>query len=359
MASVWVVRARNVAVVTVLAGLAWLLAESQTLQNEVFTVRVTLGDQGEAQVAVEAGAVARAAPGQAWEGRVEVHAAGSAALIDALVDQLTRPVELSIGREIPGEPGTHEVLMREALRTTEAFRDSGVTITSVTPDRVRVEVDELVSREVPVVVVLPGGVEVSEPASATPDTARIVAPSRVLEDAGESLTVSASVPADALRALVPGRAEAVGGVRTAPPAALAGRWAVRVEPAVVGVSIALESRSQTMTIPRIPVHVLLAPSELERPRWRIEIEPADQDLVDVVLTGPREALDRISRNEVRPRAIVPLSFEELEAGVGSKRAQVVGLPEGVTAQVERDEIRLRIGRVEEEGAGVPGGAATP
>ena len=103
---------------------------------------------------------------------------------------------------------------------------------------------------------------------------RIVAPSEAFRFAGDDLTATAIVSADSVATLVPGREQVVGGVRVDAPADLAGGWATRIEPPLVGVAISLETRSQSMTIPRMPVWVQLPPSELGR--WRIEIEPRRQ-----------------------------------------------------------------------------------
>ncbi|GJM17919.1 MAG: hypothetical protein DHS20C14_01320 [Phycisphaeraceae bacterium] len=338
---------RTVIVVTVLAALAWALAESQTLQTSTISVQVVLADRSEGDATRSEGLVVRAAPGQGWDGTAEVTIAGSAALIDELADRLVGRATLTVGPDFPSEPGTHEVDLREALRGSESFRDAGVTIESVSPARVEVQVGQLGAREFPVRVSVPEGVELLAAPTASPAVVRVVAPESVLNEIENGLAVEATLTDRELGPLVPGREEVVAGVRVAAPADVRGGWPVRVDPARVDIRVQLRSKAASLTVPTMPVQILLAPSELGR--WTITVEPADQDLVDVVLTGPQEQLDRIGRGEVRPVAVVGLSFAELEAGVESARARIYGLPAGVRAEIARDEVRVRIERAAVEG----------
>lgn len=343
---------RTLIVVTVLAMLAWVLAESQTLRTESVTVRVSFDDGRADQAAL--GPVVRVEPGQGWEGSAEVHLAGSAALIDQLLDELRGGVRLTVGRELSGEPGTRAVDLREALRRAEPIRDSGVTVDSVEPASVSVEVDQLEAVEAPVQVRVPDGAALAGPPRAVPETVRVVGPASALGRVGEGAAAIATLTDADLAPLVPGRDETVTGARVTVPEALAGQWGVQLQPPRVDVVVQVRSKSATLTIPRLPVQIMLAPSELGR--WTIAVEPADQDLTDLTLTGPQEQIDRVRRGEIRPTAVVALSFEELESGIGSKRATVLGLPAGVRYEVARDEVRLKIERAGdgEAGAGPPG-----
>ncbi len=337
---------RTLIVVTVLAALAWALAESQTIQTEPLSLQLVLADGSDEQASREEGPVVRIAPDQEWDGLVELTIAGSAALMDALGDRLVGTATLTVGADFPSEPGVHEIDLRTAMRDSESFRGSGVTIESVSPPRVRVEVGQLGVRELPVTVAVPDGVSLDGAPTVTPGTVRFVAPLSVLDEYGPAAAVTARIGERELGPLVPGRAETVRNVPVQLPPGTDLGWFTRLDPPRVDVGVTVRSKSATLTIPTLPVQVRMSPAEVGR--WLIEIEPADQDLIDVVLTGPQEQLDRIQRGEVRPSAVISLSFADLESGIEVARAQVADLPAGVRAEIPNDAVRLRIARVSQD-----------
>lgn len=331
---------KTITIVTVLSALTWALAESQTLRTQALTLRVALEDGSTGPSERTLGPVVRVDPAQPWDGAAELALTGSAALIDGLADRLRGRAALVVGRELPTEPGTHTINLRDALRASEAFRASGVTIESVSPESVTIQVDQLETRELTIRVSLPDGVEPETTPAPRPASVILTAPAALLDALEPGATAVATVTPEQVEPLLPGRDETLTAVRVTPPASIAGAWAVRLDPARADVTIRLRSKSSSLTIPRLPVQLLIAPAEAGR--WTVEVEPSDQDLIDVTLTGPQEQLDRIRRSEVRPMAFVSLTFEELEAGVASKRATIVGLPAGVRAQAAREDVRLSI-----------------
>jgi hypothetical protein len=341
----------TVLTVSVITLLVWLVAEGQTLRQQRMSLQIGFPNEGE----VEGARVVRVLPGQAWVGNAEVVAEGATSSLQRLADLLRGRVALSIGQQLPGEPGEHEVDLRTALRNTDAFRRAGVNVESVQPERVSVEIDTLEVLSIPVRVDV-GRAELDGSPSVSPASILVSMPSSVatvLRNSGGAVEAVARVTQDQMRALVPGRTERVVGVAVELPGALRERWLVRADRTSVDVDLRLRSRASTLTIPRLPVRLLLAPSELGR--WRITIPPTDQDLIDVTLTGPEEALDRIRRREVTPTAVVELGFEELERGIRSKQASIFGLPPGVTASVPRGEVGFSVERVVAPGPGTDPG----
>lgn len=343
---------RTLIVVTILAALAWALAESQTIQTEPLSLQLTLTDGSDGQDMREDGPVVRVAPDQEWDGQVEVTIAGSAALTDALGARLLGTITLTVGADFPSEPGIHEIDLREAMRGSEVFRGAGVTIESVVPARVRVEVGQLGVRELPVVVRVPESVELDGTPTATPGMVRFVAPRSVLDEYGPAAVVDASLGARELGPLVPGQAETVPNVPVQLPPGTDLGWATRLDPPRVDVAVTVRSKSASLTIPTLPVQVRISPAEVGR--WSIEIDAADQDLIDVVLTGPQEQLDRIQRGEIRPSAVISLTFADLESGIETATARVADLPAGVRAEIPNDAVRLRIARVSQDDPAVSG-----
>ncbi len=326
-------------VVVLLTLLVWVIAESRTLRSEQVTLVVAIADEGD-------GANLVRVTDPAWEGAVEVTLLGSAAVVADARERLGGRVSLVVGRELPSTPGSHVVALREALRKTEALRETGVSISEIRPETVTIEMDRAVEIRVPVAARTPQGV-LDGPPRLTPASVMLRVPASALVGVDQStLEALAVIDQEMIDDVPPGREEVLSGVRLRPPAALADAWHVSMAPPIVDAAVAVRTRTRTYTIPRLPVQVLLPPPELGR--WRIELATEDTDLFDVVVSGPSEAVGRIERGEASPMAVVSLSFQELADGIGSKAARIVFLPPGVTARVEDPSVGLSIERIEDE-----------
>lgn len=335
-------RVKTGLVVAVLTALVWVLAESRTLRTEQVSLVVTITDEGD-------GASLVRVTDDLWKGEVEVTLLGSAAVVADARERIGGRVALAVGRELPATPGQHAIALRDALRRTEALRDSGVTIQEIRPETVAIQVDRAVEVSVPVAVRAPAG-RLDAPARVSPATVRVRAPASAMEgiDAA-ALEAVAEIDPALLDNVAPGREEVISGVRLRTPGPLAGVWHVSMAPPIVDVTVVVRTRTRSHTIPRLPVQVMLPPPELGR--WRIELAPEDTDLFDVVITGPSDAVERVASGEASPMAVVSLTFQDLTQGVGSKEARIVFLPAGVTARVENPTVKLTIRRVEGEETG--------
>ena len=111
------------------------------------------------------------------------------------------------------------------------------------------------------------------------------------------------------------------------------------------VSLTLRSRTQSLVLDAMPIQVMIAPGEIGR--WRVTLLPGAQDLVGIEVTGPSDQIERLRSREVIPTALIALTFDELERGVETKRAQILGLPPGVQIVAGTDmTVRLVIGRAD-------------
>jgi hypothetical protein len=352
---VWARRLLTLLVVTAISTVVWFVTEAQTLRKQTVTVQLTLSGTQAGPGAP--GLAVRAAPAQRWTGAVELQLDGATGRLAQLGELVREAVVLTAGRELPATPGEHTVDLRAALRSVEVLRDSGVTIAAASPESLRIEVDRLEVREVPVRVDA-SGAELEGVPTTQPATAWLVAPAALLYEAGDAAgEVVGRITADELNRVPAGRPETLPAVRLEPPEALRGGWSVRVEPTTAAVTLTVRSRTGRLVVPRLPVQVMLAPSELGR--WSITVAAGDRDMVDVTLTGPADAIERVRRREVVPVAVVQLSFEELEAGVTAKDAVVLGLPAGVRAEVADRSVRLEVRPAEEPAPAGPGGPAGP
>ncbi|MEM7756021.1 MAG: hypothetical protein AAF297_10340 [Planctomycetota bacterium] len=327
---------RTLGVVTLVTLLTWLLAESQTLQRRTVSVPVMFdagGDQRVLRVTDEA----------AWDGVVELTLGGAAANLDTVRRTVREGVVLAVGDELGSETGVRQIDLRAALSADAAFERAGVSIGEVTPERVELEIRSVEEVLVPVSVELPGDSQ-AEVTVVDPAAVLVRGPSTVVSGVGESVVVR--VPAGVVSGLLPGQsAERVGlGVVVGGEFGAEGAWGLRVVPERVSVSVTVKSRVATAVLASVPVHLQLAPSEVDR--WVIEVSPEDRDIRDVRVTGPAALVEQVAGGSIPLKAVVSLSFEELERGITVKDATLPVLPGDVRVEADDLSVGLTIRRRE-------------
>lgn len=345
---------RNYILVTVLTILVWAFAESESLNTRAirFDVIIDANPAG--------GRVARVLDGQSWPGRVTLEVQGPAASIDALDKLSSKPLVIAPGFEsFPAVAGENALDLRAVISELPEWRGRGVTIQSSDPATLRVVVDEVISRDLPVRVDT-GEAQLEDQPQIRPARVQLTLSRKAADALGAELSAVAAIDPQSLSRLVPGRSETLSAVPLrlsvpVPPDAY-----VRLAPSVADVSLALRSRTASFVLPSVPVHVRLAAAELGR--WKIEIPESDRFIPDVRVTGPDDLVDQVRRNELRVVAVVPLSFEELERGITSKEAIFVDVAGPLKYEAERKSVRLTISKIaapeENPGAGiVPGSGA--
>ncbi|MGV6814282.1 MAG: hypothetical protein ACWA5W_04630, partial [Phycisphaerales bacterium] len=143
-------------IVTLITVMVWLLAESRVVRTrslEPQVVLTTVNPEGEAEMVV------RQRAGDDPIRTVSVSMTGSLAGLDRFARLLQNRIELRVGRDIPAEPGLHEIDLKRVLRESADLAVHGLIITQVTPPTIWVDVDEVISKELPVRVDIPEGVE--------------------------------------------------------------------------------------------------------------------------------------------------------------------------------------------------------
>lgn len=314
---------RTVFLVTVVTALVWLLAESRTIRAQ----RVELTPRLE--VGAGSGLVVRPAPGEEFPESVRAVLSGSAAGLDQVLRSLQGRLVLRVGIEAPSTAGIHDIDLREVLQDDETLAAAGVSVLEVSPQRVRVQVDTIEEMSLPVRIEAPEGVlfEANGVPDPNPSSIQVRGPATVLARlAGKEAVVR--LDADAVETLAPGRAETIPAL-TADLPRDDDRWATTFDPprGLVDVLLTLRSRTASLTLAPMPVQVLLAPGEIGR--WSVTLDPGNQDLIGVEVTGPSDQIGLLRSGEVVPTAYIELSFEELERALTEKRAEVQGLPAGV------------------------------
>ncbi len=319
---------RTFIIVTIVTVLVWLFAESRTLRVETITVPVQISLGGRTLVF-------RITDESDWNSIAEIELAGPVGKIGDIRAAALDGITLELGDELPNEPGVRTVDLRDAIRRDALFKDSGVTIRRVVPETVGLQVDRLETLRLPVEVDL-AGVETSGPVRVVPAEVEVQLPASHAE--GHDYHAVAKVDTSRLSTLTPGRRAELSQI----PIELQGLpediWGLRLNTPRVTVSLTLRARTESMQLPELPVYVEMSPSDLAL--WSVEIPPKDRVLSGVTLTGPGALIDRVRRGEIRPRAVVPVSSEDLQSGVKVVKVQIEGLPPGVVVNIERPEVRV-------------------
>lgn len=349
-------KVKTAILVTLCTALVWVYAEGRSLQSTRTVVEVGFPMQPGEAYAV------RVVGDQGWRGRVEVQVEGSAASLDGLETVLRRALVFLPGMEgVPRESGEHTVDLRGALHGHPEFQSRGVTVLAAEPAMVRVVVDELTTVRLPIRVEVSAEVLESLDGQAQVmgmNEAAVRLPARVAAGLAEGAVVVARVRAEDLSPLQEGNRSTIQ-VRLEAGAGFSGAGVLVIEPAQVAVQLTVRSKTEMVTLPSVAVDVRLPPGELGL--WDIEVPEGEQSLRDVRVTGPGELIEQIRSGGLVVRAFVRLSFEDLEAGISSKRAEFSAFPTALRFEVEDGEVELRI-RARQAGGGdgvEDGGSPSP
>lgn len=320
---------RTVLVVTLITLLVWALAEGQTLQRTTRSVAVSV-DPG------ASGRSMRIAQLAGWSGAVELELQGAASAIDRVQNELREGLTLSVGAELPSETGMPVVNLRDAISQTPVFARSGVTIRRATPENLALEVQPKVEVRLPVRVRAPEGVLRNEP-RVEPDTVLVKVPETVAELLPEEAV--AVLAGGALDRLLPGQSATLRGIQVKLENLSPEAWGVEIVPQTVDVALRVRSRTETLTVPVIPVYVAMEPRFAGA--WRVEIV-GDAALNDVELSGPAEPISAVRRGEVVPLGVVRLGVDDLRPGEVSKKVELIGVPGAVLVQGAERMVKLRV-----------------
>lgn len=332
---------KTVLLVTLVTVVIWTFAESESLTSRSVRVEAAFDTD-----ATDDRALVVNEP--SWRDRVDVVIEGATGAVSEAEAVLRRPLRLRPGAPgVPGEPGDQTADLAAAIRGLPEMQGKPVTVVRADPASVRVRIDQLVTRELKVVVDAPGA-ELDGQAEANPATVKVLLPEADAKRLDETSVAIARVSPETLVRLVPGRHETVSNVALEPPAAVAGSR-TRLNPSRVEVGLTLKSRTATYTLASVPVYILVAAVEYER--WDISVAPDDRFLTDVKVSGPSELVDQVRRGEIKVTAKVELSFDELERGISSKEVSFSQMPTPLLFKADNMRVRLIIRKREGAGKG--------
>ncbi|MDX2131720.1 MAG: hypothetical protein SFY69_06690 [Planctomycetota bacterium] len=347
---------QTIVAATVLAMLVWLFAEAESLRTEEVTIELVFdADRGsERTIDLVDPSSTPGAPGTPRPSgtvlRVAMTVEGATESIEGVL-RLSRsgPVRITPGSEGVGTArGEFSLPLRPVVRALPEFGAQGVSIRRIEPEDVTVRVDDLVTRDVKITVVTPEG-DLEGLPEAVPATAKVIAPSREAAKLTETSAVVLRIDDRTWSRLVPGRRETVPAVPLEAPAELRGATRVQIVPGAADAILTVRSRTATVRLPNVPVHLRVAPAELAA--FDITVPEADRALLDVTVSGPADLIRQIETREIPVVAFVPLSFEELERAITSKEAVFTGFPTALRFEAASRVVRLTITRRAPAGTG--------
>ena len=330
---------RNIAFVLIVTCLIWLFAESESLRPLQSPAEIVFVTEPGSDRIIDVPDGVDVTGGKV---RARIELDGGAAAIDKAERVLRRPLVLSPGMEgVPRESGDRLIRLYDAVRAFPELRALGVTIRKVDPQDVRVIIDEMETRQLKVAAVVDSD-EVDGVIEVRPPVVTIRLPKSEASKLTEASTVTARLDAEVVRSLARGRRQSVPGVPLTLPPEIAASTHVSIEPRAVDVSLTMKLQTRAITLASVPVHLRMAPGELNK--WDVEIPEQDRFITDVTLTGTLEGIKAIEDKSSPVIATVALSFEELERGVATKEVVFLDLPSGVKAEAASKSVRLSIKR---------------
>ena len=316
-------------VVTVIAVLVWLYAEGASVDsysNQPVRVQFVPASAGE-DLAIE--------PSEPFTVLMDYRSSNSQRReVERLVSE---PIEYPVEFD-PDSPESKMVVMAEVLRQSPVGA-KGINILSVEPEvkQVTVEPIQTVTMQVTPEVV---GLELEGPATVEPREVNVRLPAR-LAPLAEDRPLVARLDAGTLGPLEQDR-QSFDGVKVPLelPPELKSKWSRIEAPSVsVGFTARKYSRRRTVRLPGVPVNVSVQPLLLRR--YQLDMPEEQMVIPDVRLSGPAPVIERIANRELRVRAEIRPTADELARGVRSFMVHLE-LPEGVSVESPLPVIELRV-----------------
>ncbi len=303
----------NYTLVTGVTLLIWLWAATETRDEDTASFRIELVGAAD-QVVTPSELI------------VHVKMEGSSLALERALHAAQEPITLTVGNELPSQIGVQRVKLLEVLDRNEAITGTGVSLISVDPIDLDIEIDSLVTATLPIEPVLPG-IELDGPVTVDPPQVQVRLPRRLRDHAGDDLRVKASVLGQRLDRLKPGVLNTITAALELPPR-LAGNPTVTLGRSFAEIKFTVKSRIKEITLPTVRVQIAGPPEDHEE--YLIEI--ANPTLANVTIKADIELISQIERNQAVVVAIVHLSQREKERGIEEKPVTCfMALPRGDNA----------------------------
>ncbi|MAD19164.1 MAG: hypothetical protein CMJ52_02950 [Planctomycetaceae bacterium] len=309
-------RITNLVTVTLVTVLIWIWAAGET--REEITSFADLRFSGQTRDSL------RIAPEELPSVSFQIR--GPRREVDAVASRFRETVDIAVGTlGVPATPGEHEVDLVKLGQTFVDADELPVTVLAADPRTIRITIESLERRAVPVTVELPDGVQTTNAVDVVPAEVELLLPSDLASLPG--LSVTARVDDADVASLPPGRRHELEIALTLPDRLAGQSEAIRVTPRKARVGLDLVSTDASIQVPSIPVQVSGPPADLDQ--HVVTIDPASVFLRDVTLRGPRAAIDDISNGRVNVIAFIHLTSDDLANRIRETRISMWRLPRGV------------------------------
>ncbi|MHC5113501.1 MAG: YbbR-like domain-containing protein [Planctomycetota bacterium] len=282
--------------ITAVTVLIWSLAASKTREDATLRMRTEFQVTDTAQWLIRPDTIT-----------VTISAEGSRRAI-ANAEVIKR-----LTLDVPAASGVQTVDVVDLIVNHPSIEETGISVLSVDPDEIELDLDEMVEAPARVVLDRIPGVETESRPEVSPPEVTVTVPAGLLQDGTRSITLQPVISERSVDALEPGVRHTLENVPLRAPSWITGVGPLQAEPNEVRVSFTL--RSQIVNaVPPVPVRVQLAGSPEDE--YRVEMEP--KLLRDVEVTVPADLGAQITAGDVKVFAIVYLKTSEKEASLESK-----------------------------------------
>ncbi|MGD1278818.1 MAG: hypothetical protein ABR964_16515 [Tepidisphaeraceae bacterium] len=216
--------------------------------------------------------------------------------------------------------GEHEIQTLPKIENNSRFKSAGLTVEKASPESLRIFVDRLEERDVPVEA--PPGLLSLQSASFTPATVKIKGPHHVLDMLAQASNGHLAVTADLANLPIlnsPGQHAPVA-VSLMPMAG----GDVTCSLSTVQATLVVKEADVLGTATNLPIYLLASGSLLDK--YKITYEPLFYPSVKVI--GPPDKIDQINTRQARPIAVLEIEDEDAKSP-RPKSLRILDLPPGV------------------------------
>ncbi len=329
----------TIVLVTVVTILIWLLAAAKTRETETIAGRLDF-------------TVASDSSGERYDVSpspipMTLTIVGPALAVRNTRDLLnTSPLHIPL----PAEHGRQEIAnLAKVIQDVEDIRDLGVSVVSVDPARITVDITEFVTLTAVTRADIQAASTVQD-VSVAPKDVQVTVPRSIAHQLPDPLVVEATVDPRDIARLEPGVLHTVDGTLRLPDSAQLS-VPVTIEPASARVSFQLLARQRRATVPRVRIQIISSPQDF----GTYQVTLTEPLLSDVDIEASPDDISEVEAGRAQIIALVHLTTNDKERSVEKKAVSFFAIvrPDGTATPVlghwqdnPHPEIALTITRVE-------------
>ena len=333
-------KVREYLLVTVIAVLIWLYAESENVTSEERAVSIELAPATRDMV------ITSDQPTKAFS----VTFRGNSGQHNDL-KQLLHQGALTIEMRAGDEP-LQQFNLRSALANHPKIAQIGASVLETRPETVTASVEKLVKLDMPITVVAAGEALLRD-ITILPETVVVRLPGSSAKVLGDQPNAEARIAANQLQNLAVNQQHTLNGVAVAIPA-IPKNTNINVTPPTVDVTFTIKKLTKELVL--APIAVRLVAPLTEVARYEIIAINEDEKLVrDVKISGPNDLIEQIESKQIKVWADLRMQGEDLARAEGKESVSIVPhieLPSGVSIVQPPRPIKLKIKRLKSEETGL-------